>query len=804
VSHATLHLTNANRTAMYSAPEALTGVVSAASDWWSVGVMVLEFLQGVHPLTGMNEQVVNFQLVSKGIVVPEDLPAKWGELLRGLLTRDHQKRWQGEQVSQWLQGRRGQATYYQGGAQEAHRHKPYQFGGKDHFTAKELAGALSADWVNGVKNFGRGFVAGWVRKELGSQDLAARLLDLQEDQGLTGDEKLTLALAEMDPELPGIWRGNVVNREWAACEPEGFKEVLWSQARRKLEGKTGWPMELAVRLDRLRGRKLSPDQLQGLERMALTESLELRVGRWVVTPDSLGREGRQAVGLLESDTPEEHEKLTGQRWLAQAAEDWRKYWPQVEALECGTSRERALPWVVGGRERVRERAQELLTRHAGSPHKALNALWERDELGTAECVALSAAEESWLETAEQRDARVAAESAVEVEDRVREGRRQEEERVRVEQLREAAEMRAQEALQVEAEERRFLAILRNSLMGAAIALVLGMSANQIHSAMAGRLAESRRLEWVGAGMRRAGMPEQTIRSVLTQGGGVLAWGYNDHGQTDVPGRLGEIVAVAAGDRHSLALRSGGKVVAWGDNSFGQTKLPWGLRGVVAISAGANHSLALRGDGSVVGWGRNDYGQTEVPRGLGRVVAVAAAGNHSLALREDGKVVAWGWNQYGQINVPQDLDGVMAIAGGMYHNLALRSDGSVVAWGSPGSAQAKVPEGLTGVVAIAARDYQSLALRSDGTPLVWGASLPMGLGGVVAIAAGNYHALAIRVDGVLIDWEGKPRPPSRLMISGSPWLPSITKPPQSTKAPGGLSGIAFIAAGADHGLAIQLK
>ncbi|MBM3804074.1 MAG: serine/threonine-protein kinase, partial [Acidimicrobiia bacterium] len=129
LSEAAMHLTSANRTASYSAPEALTGVVSKASDWWSVGVMVLELLKGVHPLAGLSEQVINFQLVSKGIAVPKDLGADWAELLKGLLTRDHEKRWGGAQVQQWLAGQRNQATHYEGDRQEAHTHKPYQFGG---------------------------------------------------------------------------------------------------------------------------------------------------------------------------------------------------------------------------------------------------------------------------------------------------------------------------------------------------------------------------------------------------------------------------------------------------------------------------------------------------------------------------------------------------------------------------------------------------------------------------------------------------------------------------------------------------
>src|ERR1035438_2668592 len=47
------------------------------------------------------------------------------------------------------------------------------------------------------------------------------------------------------------------------------------------------------------------------------------------------------------------------------------------------------------------------------------------------------------------------------------------------------------------------------------------------------------------------------------------------------------------------------VIAWGDNSFGQTNVPNNATNVVAIAAGDYHSLALRADGLLLAWGRNE-------------------------------------------------------------------------------------------------------------------------------------------------------------------------------------------------------
>jgi len=45
-------------------------------------------------------------------------------------------------------------------------------------------------------------------------------------------------------------------------------------------------------------------------------------------------------------------------------------------------------------------------------------------------------------------------------------------------------------------------------------------------------------------------------------------------------------------------------VAWGNNANGQSTVPVGLTGVVAIAAGQSHSLALKSGGTVVAWGNN--------------------------------------------------------------------------------------------------------------------------------------------------------------------------------------------------------
>ena len=140
------------------------------------------------------------------------------------------------------------------------------------------------------------------------------------------------------------------------------------------------------------------------------------------------------------------------------------------------------------------------------------------------------------------------------------------------------------------------------------------------------------------------------------------------------------VNIAAGNRHSMAVRQDGRIACWGRYDDGQAP-PGGVDGdFVAVAAGDNHSLVLRQDGSVACWGYNDWGQAP-PAGVdGDFVAVAAGYNHSLVLRRDGSIACLGSNRQGQAP-PDGVDGdFVAIAAGLDHSLAIRRDGSIACWG----------------------------------------------------------------------------------------------------------------------------
>jgi hypothetical protein len=250
----------------------------------------------------------------------------------------------------------------------------------------------------------------------------------------------------------------------------------------------------------------------------------------------------------------------------------------------------------------------------------------------------------------------------------------------------------------------------------------------------------------------------TVPHAANAAGTMVAWGKNDHGQTNVPPGLSLVTAMAGGEADTAALKSDGTMLAWGDNLYGQTTIPAGLSAVKAIAAGGHHTVALKRDGTLAAWGDNAYGQTLIPLGLIGVTAIAAGESHTAALKSDGTVVAWGDNSYSQTNVPPGLSGVTALAAGSGHTVALKSNGTMVAWGANDFfLQSTIPAGLNGVIAIAAGASHTVALKSNGTVVAWGnnylgqSTVPAGLSGVTAIAAGNFHTVALKSDGTVVAW-----------------------------------------------------
>jgi alpha-tubulin suppressor-like RCC1 family protein len=270
---------------------------------------------------------------------------------------------------------------------------------------------------------------------------------------------------------------------------------------------------------------------------------------------------------------------------------------------------------------------------------------------------------------------------------------------------------------------------------------------------------------------------------------LYTWGYNNLGQLGlinttnysspvqvggqfdtedkyVPTKVGNSswTAVAAGQYHSLAIRSGGSLFAWGYNNVGQvgdgtntdrsSPVQIGSSSWAAISAGESHSVAIASDGKLFAWGRASEGQlgnlsltaisSPVQVGTSASWTVITGGRYHTAGINSNNISIWGWNNYGQIgdnttvnksspvllggtafpytqSIPVQINSSSwtVVSAGGTHTAAIRSDSTLWTWG-----------------------FNSSGQLGDGTTIVRSSPVQIGSSSWTAIVAGGSHTLGI--------------------------------------------------------------
>lgn len=239
---------------------------------------------------------------------------------------------------------------------------------------------------------------------------------------------------------------------------------------------------------------------------------------------------------------------------------------------------------------------------------------------------------------------------------------------------------------------------------------------------------------------------------LRSDGTVTTWRHNDYWNEDekpgidVPAELTGVAQVAAWEHVSVAVKTDGTLIAWGE---GSADVPSDLTNVAQVSDG----IALHTDGTVSVWGPgDDDDRLALPDGVTNVVQVEGNGRDYFALRQDGSIVAWEYywpNGLPEADVepPEELPrGAVQIAVNTGAAIALRHDGTVEAWGTAPSAyneRVELPDDFTGFVQVDAGPG-FLGLKADGTVMVSGNQrVPRGLSRVVQVVGGDEVAVALR-------------------------------------------------------------
>jgi alpha-tubulin suppressor-like RCC1 family protein len=253
---------------------------------------------------------------------------------------------------------------------------------------------------------------------------------------------------------------------------------------------------------------------------------------------------------------------------------------------------------------------------------------------------------------------------------------------------------------------------------------------------------------------------QTSMAVLKKNGELWTWSED----RPPPKMTAEdVVQVAVGGSHTLAINKDGDLLGWGGNCCGQLGSEHGSgnqvtklgAGYVAAAASERYSFAIRKDGTLWAWGglsppgKFDDGSRRMkdkPTLLGKnFVAVAAGDSSFAAIKNDGSLWMWGENRDGQLGLGNGGSwlnrmyhhetlptligpGFSQVSVGYAHTAAIKKDGSLWIWGhgtwgklGHGSEDnsptpIKLGDGFTQVVA---GFLNTAAVKTDGTLWLWG-------------------------------------------------------------------------------------
>lgn len=225
--------------------------------------------------------------------------------------------------------------------------------------------------------------------------------------------------------------------------------------------------------------------------------------------------------------------------------------------------------------------------------------------------------------------------------------------------------------------------------------------------------------------------------------------------------------VAAGNTHTLSIKTDGTLWAWGGNANGQLGmgtttnqstpvLVSAATDWASVSAGNSYSLALKTDGTLWAWGANNNGQLGIgnttqqnsPVQVGTAsdwafIAANALSSHNAAIKTNGTLWTWGNNANGQLGIGSTANqnspvqvgtdnNWLRVAVGFNHLIALKSNGEIWAWGANNNGQLGI-----------GNTTQQTSPVQTGTANNWAA---VGAGG-----AFNGFSYGIKTDGALWAW-----------------------------------------------------
>lgn len=247
---------------------------------------------------------------------------------------------------------------------------------------------------------------------------------------------------------------------------------------------------------------------------------------------------------------------------------------------------------------------------------------------------------------------------------------------------------------------------------------------------------------------------------VTSTGGLLCWGDNTEGQTEVPAEVDGWLQVSAGVTHTCAVTAERTLRCWGGRhrwtpvAHHEAAVPSGELWH-HVSAGHAFSCAVSLSHRLACWGYDgEMGGDRPPRGL-LWTSVSVGEAHACGITTEGAAVCWGDNSNGQSNVPFRARWAQ-VSTHHRHTCGVTADAELVCWGSAEHGQLDAPEGYEWS-AVSVGHSHSCGLTKERLLRCWG-HLTFGLGNAppgyrwAEISVGMYHACGlVESDGDVLCW-----------------------------------------------------
>ncbi len=209
-------VTQTGRTPVYSAPETISNLFLAESDYYSLGVTIFELYTGTLPYAGFTDEQRMRMFALQKIPCPADMPEAlkqliWGLTYADLSNRNNRKnpnrRWKYEEVVRWGRGER-QITPGDT-ASAAARERPYPFKGQSYTDTLDLVLAFNQNWEDGKQQLFRGITRGYF--EIIDQSKATWCAEAEDEADREPEREDIIffrALYRICPEMKHlIWKG---------------------------------------------------------------------------------------------------------------------------------------------------------------------------------------------------------------------------------------------------------------------------------------------------------------------------------------------------------------------------------------------------------------------------------------------------------------------------------------------------------------------------------------------------------------------------------------------------------------------